>query len=217
MSPSPGVASDGGELQQRMRAAALAALDALGGDARVDAISEWVGANGGFTADELGQPRGRGRLLDHELLVALTHLRREGLVHDLGCARWRLAEPAPALDADLAAEQRIAELRAMAYEDYVQTPDWLRTRAAALDLAGNHCALQSEHTQHIEVYHRNRDRLGDELADDLVVLCRSCHRLYWRAYGIVPVEETPAAASAKPAARGRSFRRVLRADVTHLR
>jgi 5-methylcytosine-specific restriction endonuclease McrA len=63
----------------------------------------------------------------------------------------------------------------MSYSDYLRTPEWQRTRAAALTIAGYRCALDATHTDGLEVHHNTYERLGAELAGDLVVLCRSCH------------------------------------------
>jgi stage V sporulation protein SpoVS len=168
------------ELAGRMRDGALAALHALGGDARVDAIRAWVVAHGNVAPD------GHGRPIDHALLRALASLRADGLVEDRPSARWALAREAGG---------RLAELRAMSYADYLQTPDWPRTRADALERAGGCCRVDERHREQLEVHHRSVERLGAELEDDLVVLCRSCHVLYRRAYGVVsreaPAEQPP--------------------------
>jgi 5-methylcytosine-specific restriction endonuclease McrA len=80
-------------------------------------------------------------------------------------------------------EQRLVELRAMTYNDYLRTPEWRRTRAAALLRAGYCCSLDVTHTDGLDVHHNTYERLGAELAGDLVVLCRSCHRLHHGEYG----------------------------------
>lgn len=187
------------ELARRMRDAALAALRALGGDARIDAIRAWVVAHADVA------PNGHSRPLDHALLLALSNLRADGLVEDRPCARWALARDAAG---------RLAELRAMSYADYLQTPDWLRTRADALERAGGCCRVDERHREHLEVHHRSVERLGAELEDDLVVLCRACHVLYRRAYGVVsrevPSEQPPLKA---PPVSSRSSRRLVPAHL----
>jgi hypothetical protein len=189
-------AAPDGELQRRMRDATLAALPALGGNARIDAILGWVVANGAFAPSELTRSAAGApcRLLDYALLLALTSLREDGLVDNLPCARWALADPPAAGamaagDADADADRRLAELGAMLFADYLQTPEWLRTRTAVLERTGGCCKLDTRHREHVEVHHCNRERLGAELDSDLVVLCGSCYVLYRRAYGLVRHED----------------------------
>lgn len=63
-------------------------------------------------------------------------------------------------------------------DDYLRSPQWRRTRAAALLRAGRRCAIDARHTEGIEVFHVTYDRLGAELPDDLVVLCPRCLERY---------------------------------------
>ena len=168
-------------LALKARAATLDVLRGRAGEARVDAIRDRALATADFSARELAQPSPRKafpRLVEFELWQALAELQREGLVESVPPAHWRLA-PAGA---------RTSELRAMAYVEYLQTPEWLRARADALDRAG-HCAVEERHTERLEVYHRSTERLGAEREEDLVVLCDGCYVLWQHAYGIVRVAE----------------------------
>jgi hypothetical protein len=79
--------------------------------------------------------------------------------------------------------ERLAELCAMQYRDYLRTPEWSRTRNAALSRAGNACSLDASHTENLEVHHRSYERLGAELTTDLVVLCHACHQLHHKQNG----------------------------------
>jgi hypothetical protein len=99
--------------------------------------------------------------------------------------------PASAVD-ELISEARLAELRAMPYPLYLKTPEWRRTRAAALLRAGNACSLDMTHTDGLEVHHRTYERLGAELVTDLAVLCHSCHQLHHNEYGHPRREQSPA-------------------------
>jgi len=184
-----------------LRDAVLTALGALGGEGRIDEVRTWVLAHCAFAYEAVG-PDDR-RMLDRELLLALTGLRRERLVDDLPCAHWALARPAedvtaPAAD-DAIVAARIAELRAMPFAEYLETPEWLHRRAVALERAGDRCVIDERHRTHLDVHHCNRERLGAEEDVDLVVLCRSCRVLYHRAYGIARHDE-PAAGAQAPAA-----------------
>jgi len=71
----------------------------------------------------------------------------------------------------------------MPYRQYLRTPEWRRTRAAALHRAGNRCAFDVTHATDLEVHHRTYERLGEELAGDLLVLCRECHRIHHAHHG----------------------------------
>jgi hypothetical protein len=180
-------------LRLKARTATLEALRALGGEARRAQIRERALADGGFTPRELRAPapdpvadRFDG-LVEHQLAWSLTNLRRDGLVENPRRSVWRLAgvvleTPEPAADT-APGPDRLAQLRAMPYRDYLRTPEWRRTRAAALVRAGNCCSLDVTHTRDLEVHHRTYERLGEELAADLVVLCRACHRLHHAEHG----------------------------------
>jgi restriction endonuclease Mrr len=168
-------------------------LQTLGGEAQREAIREWALAHSGFTSRELAAPPPEiaaekyRRLVDHDLSWALTNLKRDGLVENPKWSTWRLTNAAlppiaTAVEESVSAE-RLAELRAMPYHLYLKTPEWRRTRAAALLRAGNSCSLDVTHTDGLEVHHRTYERLGAELVTDLAVLCHSCHQLHHNEYG----------------------------------
>ena len=207
--------SDASACPPELRDAVLTALGALGGEGRIDEVRTWVLAHCVFVSEAAGLDD--RRVLDRELLRALAGLRRERLVDDLPCAHWALACRAegaagPAIDETIV-DPRIAELRAMPFAEYLQTPEWLRTRAATLERAGERCAVEERHRTHLDVHHRSRERLGAEEDGDLVVLCRSCRVLYHRAYGIARHDEqaADAAASAVVEPDRAPWRRLLRA------
>jgi 5-methylcytosine-specific restriction endonuclease McrA len=181
------------ELRLKSRAATLEALQHLGGEARREAIAERALADGGFTPRELSarppEPAAHkfDRLVDHQLAWALTQLRRDGLVENPRRSVWRLAGaalevPLPAVDQEPEPD-RLEQLRSMSYKDYLRTPEWRQARAAAILRAGECCSLDVTHTQGLEVHHRTYERLGEELAADLTVLCQSCHRLHHKEHG----------------------------------
>jgi 5-methylcytosine-specific restriction endonuclease McrA len=176
------------ELRRKAQAATLAALQALGGEARREAIIARALADGGFKPRELAAAAPEAartqytRLVEYKLSFALTDLKYVGLFENPEKAVWRLAgaalETPLVATADQVDEQRLVELRAMTYNDYLRTPEWRRTRAAALLRAGYCCSLDITHSDGLDVHHNTYERLGAELAGDLVVLCRSCHRLH---------------------------------------
>jgi restriction endonuclease Mrr len=185
------------EVRWKARCAVLEALSATEGELRRAAVLERALRVAGFSPRELAAPppesasRRYERLVDHALSWALTNLKRDRLVDNPRTGVWRLSAVArqPVADEAQVNEQRLAELRAMPYADYLRTPEWRRTRAVALLRVRNHCALDSNHTEHLEVHHNTHERLGSELPSDVVVLCHACHRLHHK------VSDIPAAPS----------------------
>lgn len=186
-------ADDRRELRVKARAAVLAALEALEGETDRTTLLDRALADGGFTPRELSAPAPEAaaghyeRLVDHHLSWALTNLRRDGLVENPRRRIWRLAGAAlesvpPAVD-EVVADNRLAELRSMPYHQYLRTPEWRRTRASALIRAGYCCSLDVTHIGELDVHHRTYERLGQELATDLIVLCRECHRIHHAHHG----------------------------------
>ena len=76
-----------------------------------------------------------------------------------------------------AARDRQYQLHAMPYRQYLRTPEWQRTRKAALKRAGYACQVCNRN-RILHVHHRTYERRGYELARDLIVLCDECHALY---------------------------------------
>lgn len=74
---------------------------------------------------------------------------------------------------------RLAHLRAMAYADYLRTPEWQKTRESALQRARLACQVCSS-KHRLQVHHRTYDRFGSEQPRDLIVLCDECHDLFHR-------------------------------------
>lgn len=63
----------------------------------------------------------------------------------------------------------------MDYHQYLKSHEWRVKRSRALYLAGRKCCIcKNEITLH--VHHKTYDRLGDELDEDLAVLCEQCHK-----------------------------------------
>ncbi len=71
--------------------------------------------------------------------------------------------------------ERLAELRAMPYEEYLTTPEWQATRKRILKRDNYQC--QGCHAKHValNVHHYTYERLGCEEDTDLVTLCVDCH------------------------------------------
>lgn len=72
---------------------------------------------------------------------------------------------------------REEELRSMTYYEYLKTPEWRDKRAAAIHRAAYRCQLCNAHGNDVvlQAHHRSYETLGQELSNDLVVLCKPCH------------------------------------------
>lgn len=62
----------------------------------------------------------------------------------------------------------------MNYSAYLRSDAWQERRKAALKRAGNRCTLCAA-TDNLQVHHNSYKNLGNELPEDLTVLCDSCH------------------------------------------
>jgi len=83
----------------------------------------------------------------------------------------------------LSRQARKAQLRRMPHAEYVKTPEWLARRNRALIQAGNRCQVCGKANLQLEVHHNSYERYGEDLLEDLVVLCRGCHQHY---HGVKP-------------------------------
>jgi 5-methylcytosine-specific restriction endonuclease McrA len=80
-------------------------------------------------------------------------------------------------EAEKATGHQIATLRSMPYSEYLQTDHWKAVRTQALARAHYRCQVCNS-TGRLDVHHRTYDRRGQELPEDLIVLCRSCHETF---------------------------------------
>ena len=62
------------------------------------------------------------------------------------------------------------------YKEYLLTSHWCKVRMKALALANNRCSI-CDRENHLEVHHVIYDNLWHEYANDIVVLCGTCHSL----------------------------------------
>lgn len=69
---------------------------------------------------------------------------------------------------------RIAIMATMPYRSYMLTEHWREISRAAKERAGNRCQLCNE-SKNLQTHHRTYERRGDELPEDLTVLCDNCH------------------------------------------
>ena len=61
------------------------------------------------------------------------------------------------------------------YDAYLASPEWKTRRKIALDHAGHRCQFCNSDKQPLEVHHRTYERIRNEQAGDLTVLCADCH------------------------------------------
>lgn len=183
------------DLRLKVRKSVLDAMREMGGRGERNDILQRALSIGCFTSRELGARPAKStrhkysRLIDHDLSWALTDLKRDGLANNPAKGIWMLTdgantEPESPL-AETAIPERVSELRAMPYGEYLRTPEWRHTRAAALERADHRCALDPNHTDRLEVHHRYYERRGAELPSDLIVLCQACHRRHHLGNGRV--------------------------------
>jgi hypothetical protein len=81
----------------------------------------------------------------------------------------------------------------MNYLEYLASPEWAAKRQACIDLAGGRCDVYWEEVglrrrpnivgnghrcrrAAFQAHHKTYERLGNELIEDLVACCGSCHR-----------------------------------------
>jgi len=64
------------------------------------------------------------------------------------------------------------------YQTYINSRQWKNKRAMALERAGYKCQRCgfSKWSKKLEVHHLTYDRFGNEIPEDLMVLCEDCHK-----------------------------------------
>jgi 5-methylcytosine-specific restriction endonuclease McrA len=78
-------------------------------------------------------------------------------------------------DEHLKAEEKRREAWRAVYNEYLDSPQWMSMRRAALQRDNGQCQRCLLGAQ--EVHHRHYHSIGNELLDDLVSLCYRCHTL----------------------------------------
>ena len=63
----------------------------------------------------------------------------------------------------------------MPYKEYLETDHWKETRSKALKKANYKCELCNGSKDKLNVHHKTYERKGNELPEDLIVLCENCH------------------------------------------
>mgnify|MGYP000739796043 CR=1 FL=1 len=67
--------------------------------------------------------------------------------------------------------------RKIEYEKYLESNHWKEIRKKALKRAGYKCQLCASNKE-LNVHHNTYKNLGHEDLNDLVVLCRNCHKKF---------------------------------------
>jgi 5-methylcytosine-specific restriction endonuclease McrA len=70
---------------------------------------------------------------------------------------------------------RISELKAMPYPEYLKSPHWQTTRKQKLAHAHYSCELCSATNTRLNVHHKHYRTRGHENNRDLIALCEPCH------------------------------------------
>lgn len=70
--------------------------------------------------------------------------------------------------------------KSVRYRQYILSAEWRKKAEEAKARAGNCCQIcnRSRAEVQLEAHHRTYERLGNELPEDITVLCRDCHQLY---------------------------------------
>lgn len=74
----------------------------------------------------------------------------------------------------------------MSYREYLESDEWRRKRAEAIDRAGGRCVICAYSGRNLDVHHRSYENIGNEGPEDLVVLCRLCHTRHHKAIRPLP-------------------------------
>ncbi len=61
------------------------------------------------------------------------------------------------------------------YQDYLESGRWKHKRDQARERAGHRCQVCNAKGPILDTHHRTYERIGNELPEDLIVLCRPCH------------------------------------------
>jgi hypothetical protein len=63
------------------------------------------------------------------------------------------------------------------YHAYLRSPEWKAKRDAQVAAAGGRCQVCNS-TKQLNCHHRTYERIGNELPEDLFVLCAECHVIF---------------------------------------
>lgn len=75
-------------------------------------------------------------------------------------------------------------------------PHWEQVRNARLEMAGHRCEMCNASGGTLHAHHRTYARQGQELVEDVIMLCRSCHGLFHKNFNLA--EKDGATARQRP-------------------
>ena len=73
------------------------------------------------------------------------------------------------------------EKNSLDYSEYIKSPEWKKRSEEAKKRAGQRCQICNRPRGHrivLDAHHRTYERFGNELPEDITVLCRECHEHY---------------------------------------
>ena len=81
------------------------------------------------------------------------------------------------------------------YDEYIESKEWRKRAMSAKRRAKWRCQVCNERGKHatLNAHHRTYERLGNEWPTDLVVLCLSCHALFYTSMTDPKIGERQAA------------------------
>ena len=80
-------------------------------------------------------------------------------------------------------KNKITELQAMPYEEYLKTDHWKRVKKSALSRVDYRCTKCGRKNVQLDVHHLTYGHKGYEYPQDLKVVCRPCHeRIHGRKF-----------------------------------
>jgi hypothetical protein len=112
-----------------------------------------------------------GLLALAEVIGAKTGILHEGIVESIASLSRRNRQPS---DEEW---DSIPSQEGMPYDDYLLSEAWRQRRNYMIRSAGHRCQVGNQRGR-LDLHHRTYDRLGYELREDLLVLCRECHDLF---------------------------------------
>lgn len=65
----------------------------------------------------------------------------------------------------------------MTYQEYIQSDEWRVKAEDAKRRAGYHCQVCNSPIR-LDAHHRTYDHLGEELPEDITVMCHECHVIF---------------------------------------
>ena len=71
-----------------------------------------------------------------------------------------------------------AAITKVSYEEYIKSTRWQMKADDAKERANYRCQLCNVNVSTLHAHHRTYERLGNELPEDITVLCPECHRKF---------------------------------------